>query len=396
MILSIVIVNYNVRNYIAQCIESALHALAGIDGEVLVVDNHSHDGSVEYLQKQFPQVQVMASNHNLGFSRANNIALRQAQGKYVLLLNPDTLVTSDTFRRCIEFMNEHPDCGALGVCQRNTDGTRAKESRRGFPTPMTSFYKMVGLASRFPTHPKFARYYMGNLPWDKPCEIDCLSGAFFFARREAIEKAGYMDEDYFMYGEDLDLSYCIKKAGYKNYFLPVDIVHYKGESTHRSSFRYVHVFYQAMIIFMSKHMGGISAIVRYPIMLAVYVKAFLALINIMTTQTREKLGFKISDTKGRQKYVFVATADHLKKCRQAAVNNALDAIYICTESSNIDIDHQAYAQGNTITNIVYDASVFSYDNIIDRFASKPVNGIHIGVMHPLRRVIVTPDDCFNF
>lgn len=249
MKLSVVIVSYNVKYYLEQCLLSLQRALSTIDSEVIVVDNHSKDGSCEYLREKFSDVQFIASRHNLGFARANNLAIKKCKGKYVLLLNPDTVVGEDTLIHAVDFMDKHADAGAVGVGMLHVDGTVAMESRRGIPSPMTAFYKMIGLCNRFPKSKRFGKYYMSYLPWDKPCEIEIVSGAFCLLRKEALDKVGLLDEDFFMYGEDIDLSYRILKGGYHNYYIPEQILHYKGESTEKSSFRYVHVFYGAMFIF---------------------------------------------------------------------------------------------------------------------------------------------------
>ena len=158
--LSIVIVNYNVKHYISQCLDSVFNSSLK-DVEVIVVDNHSRDGSVEYIKSKYPEVKVIASNHNLGFARGNNLVLRSIKSQYALLLNPDTILTSDVLQRSVDFMDLNPKCGGLGVCMLNVDGTKAMESRRGLPTPLTSFYKMIGLCKRFPKHKSFGRYYLG-------------------------------------------------------------------------------------------------------------------------------------------------------------------------------------------------------------------------------------------
>lgn len=254
MKLSIIIVNYNVKYYIDQCIRSVLKAIDVVDSErngnlveVIVVDNHSADGSVEYLEKRYPKslypmLRIVSSVHNLGFARANNLAIRLSKGEYVLLLNPDTIVGEHVLEECLRFMDAHTDAGALGVRMIGATGQVAMESRRGLPSPMVAFYKMMGFCARWPKSKVFGRYYMGYLPWDEPAQIEVVSGAFCMLRRQAIEKVGLLDEDFFMYGEDIDLSYRILKGGFHNYYLPVDILHYKGESTEKSSFRYVHVF----------------------------------------------------------------------------------------------------------------------------------------------------------
>ena len=229
--LSVIIVNYNVKYYVEQCLVSLQRALQGVEAEILVVDNASQDGSVAYLSDKFPHVTFISNNHNLGFARANNLAIRQSNGKYVLLLNPDTIVGEDTMRQLIDFMDGQSKLGAVGVRMISTQGSDAKESRRGIPTPLTAFYKMCGLCAKYPQHKRFARYYLGYLPWDKPAEIEIVSGAFFAVPRTSLEDIGLLDEDFFMYGEDIDLSYRLLKGGYHNWYLPLRILHYKGEST---------------------------------------------------------------------------------------------------------------------------------------------------------------------
>ena len=270
--ISIVIVSYNVRRLLVECIDSVRKALEGIDGEVVVIDNCSKDDTVSYLQAHCPDVQLIANKENVGFARANNMAIRQTDSDYVLLLNPDTIVYPDTIRGCIAFMDEHPEAGGAGVRMLTREGQPAPESRRAIPTPWVSMLKMLG----------FTRcYYMSDLPWDKPCRIEVVSGAYCLLRREALNQVGLLDEDYFMYGEDIDLSYRLIHGGWQNWYLPFDIIHYKGESTQKSSFRYVHVFYQAMLIFFRKHYGHLSFFFTLPVQCAIYFRAAIALIQMM-------------------------------------------------------------------------------------------------------------------
>ena len=277
MKLTIVIVSYNVRTFVAQCLDSVQKASEGIDGvEAFVVDNASSDDTVDYIGTYYPWVHLIANDDNLGFSRANNIAIRQAEGEYVLLLNPDTIVAEPTLRECVSFMDAHPQAGGLGVRMHNADGTLAPESRRAIPSPWVSCLKMLGFTKR---------YYMSHLSWDEPGRIEVVSGAFFMLRRQALDQVGLLDEDFFMYGEDIDLSYRLLKGGWENWYHPSDIVHFKGESTQKSSFRYVHVFYQAMLIFFRKHYGHQSFLFTVPVKLAIYFRAALALIDII----RQKL-----------------------------------------------------------------------------------------------------------
>ena len=251
MKLSVVIVSYNVRNYLEQCLQSVQRALEGIEGEVFVVDNHSDDDSVVTVREKYPWVRLIENQENLGFSKANNQAIRQSQADYVLLLNPDTVVAEDTLRGVLTFMDEHPKAGGAGVMMCYEDGSRAPESRRALPTPWVAALKMLGFTKR---------YYMSHLPWDQPCRIEVISGAFCLLRHEALKKIGLLDEDFFMYGEDIDLSYRLLKGGWENWYLPYSIIHYKGKSTQKSDYRYVHVFYQAMLIFFQKHYSHLSLV----------------------------------------------------------------------------------------------------------------------------------------
>lgn len=252
--LSIVIVNYNVKHFIEQCLHSVFHAVKGIDAEVFVVDNNSVDGSVALIKEKFPQVILIENKVNTGFAKANNQAIRLSKGQYILLLNPDTVVQEDTFTKTIAFMDAHPDAGGLGVKMVDGKGNFLPESKRGLPTPEVAFYKIFGLAKFFPTSKRFGRYHLTYLDKNKTHPIDILSGAFMLLRAETLAKCGLLDEDYFMYGEDIDLSYRILLSGYKNYYYPeTTIIHYKGESTKKSSVNYVLVFYRAMAIFARKH-----------------------------------------------------------------------------------------------------------------------------------------------
>jgi len=256
VVLSVIIVNYNVSYFLEQALLSVRKAVEklGAPVEVFVVDNNSVDGSVAMVRARFPEVILLENHDNPGFAKANNQALRQARGRYVLLLNPDTVVEEDTFQACCRFMEEHPDAGGLGVKMLDGRGQFLPESKRGLPTPWVAFYKIFGLAWLFPRSRKFGRYHLGFLDKDQTHPVDVLSGAFMLMRSEALAQVGLLDEDYFMYGEDIDLSYRLTQGGWKNYYYPgTRIIHYKGESTKRTSVNYVFVFYRAMVIFARKH-----------------------------------------------------------------------------------------------------------------------------------------------
>lgn len=279
--LSVIIVNYNVKYFLEQALRSVLRASEGLDVETIVVDNNSSDGSVEMLTGRFPEVKLIANKENTGFSKANNQGIEISTGEYVLLLNPDTVVEEDCFELCLKFMQEHEDCGGLGVKMVDGKGQFLPESKRALPTPAVSFFKIFGLSSVFPKSKMFGRYHLGYLSDTDTHVVDVLPGAFMMMPRKLLDQIGYLDEDFFMYGEDVDLSYRIQKAGYKNYYYPeVKIIHYKGESTKKGSLNYVRIFYQAMSIFAAKHFSKSSAqFYGIVISIAIYLRAFMALVS---------------------------------------------------------------------------------------------------------------------
>ena len=279
MKLSVVIVNYNVKHFLEQCLHAALKASENFKTEIFVVDNNSVDGSCQMVREKFPQVILIENKQNLGFSKANNQAIRESEGEYVLLLNPDTVVEEHSFEKICAFMDAHPEAGGLGVKMIDGKGNFLPESKRGLPTPKVAFYKIFGLSALFPRSKEFSRYHMGHLDNNQNHEIEILAGAFMLMRKKALDEVGLLDEDYFMYGEDIDLSYRLVLGGYKNYyFADTTIIHYKGESTRKGSVNYVRMFYNAMIIFAQKHFTkGNAKLYRILINMAIYFRAFLAL-----------------------------------------------------------------------------------------------------------------------
>jgi GT2 family glycosyltransferase len=283
--LSVIIVNYNVKYFLEQCLISVLQASKDIETEIFVVDNNSVDGSVEMVKERFPEIKLIANKDNVGFSKANNQAIRESKGEYVLLLNPDTLVEEDTFTKTVQFMDEHPNAGGLGVKMVDGKGRFLPESKRGLPTPQVAFFKMFGLSSLFPKSKKFGRYHLGFLDKDEIHKIDVLAGAFMLMRRKTLDEVGLLDETFFMYGEDIDLSWRIKLGGYENYYYPnTRIIHYKGESTKKGSLNYVFVFYKAMIIFAKKHFSSsLAGVYSFFINIAIYLRAALSLLRRFLT-----------------------------------------------------------------------------------------------------------------
>ena len=258
---------------------SVYKALNSVNGEVFVVDNNSVDNSVEMIRRKFPKTLIIENKVNVGFSKANNQGIEASNGKYVLLLNPDTVIEEDTLSKVISFMDSTPDAGGLGVHMVDGSGAFLPESKRGLPTPSVAFYKIFGLSNLFPKSKKFGKYHLGYLPEFETNEVEILSGAFMLMRKETLDKVGLLDETFFMYGEDIDLSYRILLGGYKNYyFANTNIIHYKGESTKKSSVNYVFVFYRAMVIFAQKHFSKNNAkLFSILINVAIYLRASLAI-----------------------------------------------------------------------------------------------------------------------
>ncbi len=291
MRLSVIIVNYNVRYFLEQCLCSVKKAIAGMDAEVFVVDNASTDGSEEYLPSKFPWVKFIWNKQNAGFAKANNQALQEATGEFVLFINPDTIVPEDCFEKCIAFLSSHPEAGALGIRMVDGSGKFLKESKRAFPSPSTSFFKLIGLSGLFPRSKVFAKYHLGHLDAMQNHEVDVLAGAFMMVKQSVLKQTGGFDESFFMYGEDIDLSYRVQKAAcsatdgrYKNfYFAESSIIHFKGESTRKGSLNYVRMFYTAMNIFVKKHYRGAKAgLFHFFISTAIWIRAtFSALGNFL-------------------------------------------------------------------------------------------------------------------
>jgi GT2 family glycosyltransferase len=291
MQLSVVIVNYNVRHFLEQCLNAVYKAGLSLETEILVVDNNSVDGSCQMVKEKFPFVHLIENHENRGFSKANNQAIRIAKGKYILLLNPDTVVEESTFEKCFSFMEEHPEAGGLGVKMIDGKGKFLPESKRALPNPSVAFWKIFGFSALFPHSRTFAKYHLGYLDSSQTHAVEILSGAFMFLRKEALDKTGLLDENFFMYGEDIDLSWRLILAGYTNYYFPgTTIIHYKGESTKKGSLNYVFTFYNAMIIFAHKHFSTRNArAFSLLIHLAIYVRASLSVIRRAVLRTAHPL-----------------------------------------------------------------------------------------------------------
>ena len=363
---SVIIVSYKVRYYIEQCLNSVLRSVP--DAQILVVDNKSDDGSVEYIRERFPQAEVIANDFNAGFGKANNLALVKATGKYVLFLNPDTVVAERTIPGCVEYMEAHPETGALGVRMQYGDGRFALESRRSLPTPSVSFWHMTGLGRLFPRSKVFAKYHLTYLDRESVCPIDVVSGAYMFVRKEALDKTGGFDEQFFMYGEDIDLSYRIIQAGFVNRYLPLPIIHYKGESTIKTSYNYAKVFYDAMIIFFRKHFHKYSKFLEFVVKMVLGVRKIGTFIGQNILAHRRRL------------------ADYTEKCLYVGRKETFSDVSGIIAQSGILIkpvfvegagDIEAALEGrleNGLGAVLFDTDAFSYDAIMDWMYNKVQEG----------------------
>lgn len=395
MKLSVIIVNYNVKYYVEQCLCSLYAAQGDLAMEIFVVDNASHDGSVEYLTQQFPKekfgnLHIIDNARNIGFGKANNLAVTKATGEYILFLNPDTIVTEETLHDAVQYADKHPDMGALGTMMLHSNGIFAYESRRGLPTPWTALCKMSGLCNLFPESHTFGRYYMRYLDEQKPAEIEIVSGAFFMARREALMRTGLFDEDFFMYGEDIDLSYRLMKKGYKNHYIPSPILHYKGESTHKSTFRYVHIFYNAMLIFFKKHYRHYGIGLTLPIKTAIIIKAMLAVI----AQNIQKAKDFIIPPKDMQDYYYIYIGRNSNKMKEIAERWCLDVRYIDGDQSTMPHGELPESDKKRLTHIIYDTHDFSYRYILDAFR-RSAHKAYIGTFYPEKSIAITCSDIFT-
>lgn len=279
--ISVVIVNYKVREYIANLLNSIQKAKHDLELEIFVVDNNSEDGSVEFLKTRFPDVRYIENDVNLGFGKANNQAIKLASGTYTLLINPDTLVSEDTLTVMKEHMDSEPHCGAAGCRILNPDGTFAPESRRSVPTIWSSLTRISGLNTLLPDSKTFGQYYLSWMKEDEKTRVPVLSGSFMFWRTEVLKDLGGFDERFFMYGEDIDLCYRIQDTDHHITYVPdTSIIHYKGESSKKGDLRYVRIFNKALYQFFDKHYSTkYSLFFKTFIFGAIWLKAGLSFIT---------------------------------------------------------------------------------------------------------------------
>lgn len=393
MKLSVVIVNYNVKHFLEQCLNSLEQAAAGIDYETIVVDNASTDGSTEYITARFPKVKWMACRENNGFSKGNNIAIAQSKGEYILMLNPDTIVTKEAIEGCIEFMDRNSDAGACGAYMLRTNGTFAPESRRALPTPFVAFCKMSGLSKLFPKSRTFGRYYMQYLDKNEVNQIEIISGAYMMLRHKTIKKTGALDEDFFMYGEDIDLSYRILKSGYKNYFLPLRILHYKGESTNKSTYRYVHTFYRAMQLFFKKHYSHYSLLVSLPINIAIWSRAMLAYIGnqFLHRKVTQEIPATNSIVFGNSDTIY-----EVKHILQEKHKNGKHLFIVANENTmpNGHLEENLNLTG--FDTVIYDTEAYTYNTILKLLNNSTGHRLRLGTYSSKTKKLITEEQVFDY
>ncbi len=356
MKLSVIIVNYNVKYFLEQCLHSVVHAIDDLKLEVLVVDNASSDDSLDYLKPLFPSVQFIGSKENLGFGKANNLAAAQAKGEYVLFLNPDTIVPEDCFTSCINFFEQHPKAGALGVRMLDGSGKFLPESKRAFPSTSTAFFKAIGLSERFPKSKTINRYSLGYLDETKDHLVDVLAGAFMMVRRSVIQQIGGFDEQFFMYGEDIDLSYRIKQAGFENwYFAGSPIIHFKGESLKKWSADHVKVFYEAMIVFVKRHYHGSGAgVLKLFLISGIRAKSVISLIKGSIS------GKKLEKSQAAKNVAVVGSEKDFEDCRKIYLNNQISFYLFSCDHSLL----QKFCISHQIEQIFFSSSTINYKDAI--------------------------------
>lgn len=401
MKLTVVIVNHNVKYYLEQCLSSLYRAIDNLSAEVIVVDNASGDGSEAYIAHRFARVSYIYNNENLGFSCANNQAIRQAAGEYILLLNPDTVLPECTLEEAIAFMDAHPRAGAVGVKMLRGDGHFLPESKRGYPTLAATFGKLTGLGRLFPRSPGLGGYYCNALDEDSIHRVEVLAGAFMLIRHAALKKTGLLDEDFFMYGEDIDLSCRIEAAGYENYYVPLPILHYKGESTSKDSYRHVRVFCEAMDIFFCKHGGRCGVIGRALVRTGIRLQMYVRLLMLFVRRAFSPSGAKADSAAQREQpfarfLVFGAEAT-IHSLRPLLKRNGLTGRHhfvVADEASATDGHGGSFISLKGFTHVVYDCRAFSYSNIIRLLYRHRKMGLSLGIYNPESRVLVTPEKCY--
>lgn len=376
------------------CLLSVREAMKNIDAEVFVVDNQSSDDSCAMVRQEFPEVKLIANKDNVGFAKANNQAIKRSKGQYVLLLNPDTIVGEDCFKKLIAFMDVHPEAGGLGLYMADGGGNYLPESKRGFPTPWRAACKLFGLTGFFPSSKALAGYYLGHLSEASVQTVEVLAGAFMLMPKKVLDEVGILDESFFMYGEDIDLSYRIHQAGYMNYYLPdPKIIHYKGESSKRGSMNYVRIFYQAMIIFARKHFSQ-SYVRFYSLFIhaAIYSYAAFAFLKRMFMLLLKPLRRVKKISNKAQSFMLIS-----READVATIKKILDKVdYKVSEIRHlVPTDNTPTAQEllnksdlQASDNVILNVKDFSYQSIIAILSHQQSQNKNIYIAYPDHAFII--------
>ena len=361
MKLSIIIVNYNVKFFLEHCLLSLLKACKCLTAEIIVVDNNSTDESKEYLATRFPSVKFIWNNINVGFGKANNSAVLIAKGDYILFLNPDTILPEDCFEKCISFFEKNKDCGALGVRMIDGNGAFLKESKRCLPTAFAGLFQMIGLTNIFPYSSLFSKYYAGHLAEKENNKVEVLAGAFMLLSKNTAKITEGFDEAFFMYGEDIDLSYRILKAGLQNYYLgEVTIIHFKGESTQKKNGTYIKHFYGAMKLFIDKHYK-INKIKHAAMSIAIRVgKAIAKINNVSLINNPHSLRTTFLNT------LFIGEENQYERVKNLLKNTPCPLLHFLNSLHDIEIDKiKETVKENNIQAVIFGESTsFANSEII--------------------------------
>ena len=371
MDLTVVIVNYRVRYFLEQTLRSVMEAVQGLTAEVIVIDNASGDGSLEFVRERLPECVYVENRENVGFARANNIGIRMARGEYTLILNPDTIICKRVIDDCLEWMRTHERCSAIGAHMVDGNGVFLPESKRAFTTPWVSFCKIFGLSALFPRSRWFAKYHLRYLSEDEPHQVDVLSGAFMFCRTSLLQQVDGLDEDFFMYGEDIDLSYRLVLAGGENWYVPTTMIHYKGESTKKDSMRYVRVFYDAMLIFYRKHFPHMSWVLYPVIKLGVFVRAGMAMVKRLVLRPLRSLKKNNTNDDGKP---WVILSDNTVAVSLATGRN----------------HYKTHIPADGPCHVMIDDSAFTYEQIIDTISRESRAGREFHIYSSRNGIVISP------
>lgn len=394
MKISVVIVNYNVKYFLAQCLQSLFKSLKEIESEVFVVDNASSDDSMAYITQLFPQVTYIYNTENVGFAKANNQAIRLSKGEYVLVLNPDTILPESNIEDVLYFMDNNKEVGACGLKMLSPTGHFLPESKRGYPSPSVSFWRLTGIHRLFPNNKYFDGYYLSYLDKEKKHSVPVLAGAYMMLRSSSLKKTGLLDEDFFMYGEDIDLSYRIIEAGFKNYYLPYSILHYKGESTSKNSYKYVRVFYGAMSIFFKKHGKNYSSLSRCLVQAGISAQTWVKLFIVAIKRKRLKL---YPNKLANHRFLIVSNNEELNQIKSILDNNGLGKDvqnFNTIEEVFVYLQNNDSLQQTKYSHLIYDTTMHSYSEILSALEEMADYNLQISIYNPVFKNIITPGEVY--